>query len=214
MGYGEKIHASMRGQDSRVYHVSRVLVAKTISVLLLSVRYVETRFENPADVPFAVDPHSRLDLFIPSVLLNGSTNAQLCLMNMTDHYVRLKCNAELGCAVKTDIMVVLREDLKNGWVDVYLRGTEDHTVSETLKVCSIQIGNGQKMDLVMEDLVTALVKSGDQGNSELGVAAGLPDGAMAGWVRGKPAEVNDTSRSEHDVAAGLLDATVVTEVGT
>ena len=144
MGYGEKIHASMRGQDSRVYHVSRVLVAKTISVLLLSVRYVEARFENSADVPFAVEPHSRQDLFIPSVLLNGSTNAQLCLMNMTDHYVRLKRNAELGCAVETDIMVVLREDLKNGWVDVYLRGTEDHTVSETLKVCSIQIAMARR----------------------------------------------------------------------
>ena len=140
------------------------------------------RFENPADVPFAVDPHSRQDLFILSVLLNGSTNVQLCLMNMTDHYVRLKRNAELGCAVETDIMVVPREDPKmdERSADVYWRGPEDHTVSETLKVCSIQIGNGQKTDLVMEDLVTA--ESGDQGNSELGVAAGLPDGAMASRV--------------------------------
>ena len=63
----------------------------------------------------------------------------------------------------------------------------------------------------MEDLVTA--ESGDQGNSELGVTAGLPDGAMAGRVRGKSAEVSDTSSMEHDVAAGLLDATVVTEAG-
>ena len=39
MGDGEKIHASMRGQDSGVYHVSRVLVAKTISVPPLSVLY-------------------------------------------------------------------------------------------------------------------------------------------------------------------------------
>ena len=133
MGDGEKIHASMRGQDSRVYHVSRVLLAKTISVPPLSVRYVETLFENPADVPFAVDPHSRQNLFIPPVLLNGSTNAQLCLMNMTDHHVRLKRNAELGCAVETDIVVVPREDPKmdEPSADVYWRGPEDHTVSET-----------------------------------------------------------------------------------
>ena len=56
-------------------------------------------------------------------------------------------------------------------------------------------------------------ESGDQGNSELGVAAGLPDGAMASRVSGKSAGVCDTSSSEHDVAAGLLDATVVTEAG-
>ena len=211
MGDGEKIHASMRGQDSRVYHVSRVLVAKRISVPPLSVRYVETPFENPADVPLAVDSHSRQDLFIPSVLLNGSANAQLCLMNMTDHYVGSKRNAELECAMEMDMMV--REDPKMDElsVDVYWRGPEGHTVSETLKVCAIQIGNGQKMDLLMEDLVT--VKSGDQGNSELGVAAGLPDGTMASPVSGKSAGVCDTSSSEHDVAAGLLDATVVTEAG-
>ena len=112
MGDGEKIHASMRGQYSRVYHVSRVLVAKRISVPPLSVRYVETPFENPADVLLAVDSHSRQDLFIPSVLLNGSTNAQLCLMNMTDHYVGLKRNVELGCAMEMDIMVVPRGDPK------------------------------------------------------------------------------------------------------
>ena len=108
----EKIHASMEGQDSRVYHVSGVLVGKKISVPLLSVRYVETCFENPAGVPFVVDPRSCQDLFIPPVLLYGSTNVQFCLMNMTDHYVRLKRNAELGCAVETDIMVALREDPK------------------------------------------------------------------------------------------------------
>ena len=208
MGNGEKIHASMRGQDSRVYHVSRVLVAKRISAPPLSVRYVETPFENPA-----VDSHSRQDLFIPSVLLNGSTNAQLCLMNMTDHYVGLKRNAELGCAMEMDIMVVPREDPKMDELsaDVYWRGLEGYTVTETLKVCSIQIGNGQKTDLLMEDLVT--VESRDQGNSELGVAAGSPDGTMASPVVGKSAGVSDTSSSEHDVAAGLLDATVVTEAG-
>ena len=132
-------------------------------------------------------------------------------MNMTDHYVGSKRNAELECAMEMDIMV--REDPKMDElsVDVYWRGPEGHTVSETLKVCSIQIGNGQKMDLLMEDLVT--VKSGDQGNSELGVAAGLPDGTMASPVSGKSAGVCDTSSSEHDVAAGLFDATVVTEAG-
>ena len=213
MGDGEKIHASMRGQDSRVYHVSRVLVAKRISVPPLSVRYVETPFENLADVPLAVDSHSRQDLFIPSVFLNGSTNAQLCLMNMTDHYVGLKHNVALGCAMKMDIMVVPQEDpeMDELSADVHWRGPEGHRVSETLKVCSIQIGNGQKTDLLMEDLVT--VEFGDQGNSELGVAAGLPDGTMASPVSGKSAGVSDTSSSEHDVAAGLLDATVVTEAG-
>ena len=63
----------------------------------------------------------------------------------------------------------------------------------------------------MEDLETT--ESGNQGNSELGVAAGLLDGAMASRVSGKSAGVSDTSSSEHDVAAGLLDATVVTEAG-
>ena len=213
MGDGEKIHASMRGQDSRVYHVSWELVAKTIYVPPLSVRYVETHFENPADVPFAVDPHSRHDLFITSVLSNGSTYAQLCLMNMTDHYVRLKRNAELGCAVEMDIMLVPLEDPKmdEPSEDVYWRGPEDHTVWETLKVCSIQIDNGQKTDLVMEDLVTA--EFGDQGNSDLGVATGIPDVAKASRVSGKSAGVSDTSSSEHHVATGLLDATVVTGAG-
>ena len=132
---------------------------------------------------------------------------------MTDHYVGLKRNAELGCAMEMDIMVVPREDPKMYELsaDVYWGGPEGHTVSETLKVCSIKIGNGQKTDLLMEDLVT--VESGDQGNSELGVAAGLPDGTMASPVSGKSAGVSDTSSWEHDVAAGLLDATVVTEAG-
>ena len=134
-------------------------------------------------------------------------------MSMTDHYVGLKRNAELGCAMEMDIMVVPREDPKMDELsaDVYWRGPEGHTVSETLKVCSIQIGNGQKTDLLMEDLVT--VESGDQGNSELGVAAGSPDGTMASPVSGKSAGVSDASSSEHDVAAGLLDATVVNEAG-
>ena len=98
-------------------------MAKTISVPPLSVRFVETCFENPADVPFAVDPHSRQDLFIRSVLLNGSTNAKLCLMNMTDHYVRLKRNVKLRCAVEMDIMVDPREDPKmdEPSADVYWR---------------------------------------------------------------------------------------------
>ena len=55
----------MRGQDFRIYHVSRVMVAKMTSVPPLSVKYVEDQFENPAEVPFAIDPPNCNDLFIP-----------------------------------------------------------------------------------------------------------------------------------------------------
>ena len=41
------------------------MVAKMTSVPPLSVKYVEDQFENPAEVPFAIDPPNCNDLFIP-----------------------------------------------------------------------------------------------------------------------------------------------------
>ena len=112
---GEKVYASMRSQETGVYHVSRVLVAKKVSIKPLSVTYVEARFEHLADVPFAVEPQRHGDLFMPSVMLNGSAKAWLCVLNMTDHQVTLKRNIELGCAVETDVLVVPREESNGVW---------------------------------------------------------------------------------------------------
>ena len=68
---GEKVHASMRGQEAGVYHVSRVLLAKKAMVSPMSIQYVEAKFERAADVPFAIEPKGREGLFIPSVIVDG-----------------------------------------------------------------------------------------------------------------------------------------------
>ena len=117
----KKIHASMRGQDSRIDYVSRVLVTKTISVPPLSVKYVEALSENPADVPLAIYPPNCKDIYIPSVLLNGSINAQLCLMNMTYFYVMFKRNTKFRYAMEMDIMVVQHEDPEGDEPSVLVR---------------------------------------------------------------------------------------------
>ena len=146
------------------------------------------------------------------MLLNGLTNAQLCLMNMVYHFVMFKHNTKLGCAVEMDIMVVPREDREGDeqGTDVYWRGQENWKASETLKMCSIQMSNGQKTDLMMEDLTAA--EPGDKDNSGPGAAAGLPDVLVAIKSRKEWVEVSDISSSKHDVATGLLDATVVSQM--
>ena len=63
----------------------------------------------------------------------------------------------------------------------------------------------------MEDLATS--EPGDQDNSELGVAAGLPDVLVVSQLRETSVEVSDISSSKHDFAAGLLDAMVVSQNG-
>ena len=68
-------------------------------------------------------------------------------------------------------------------------------------MCSIQINNGQKTGLVMEDLATS--EPGDQDNSELGVAAGLPDVLVVSQLRETSVEVSDISSSKHNFAAGF-----------
>ena len=68
---GEKVHASMRGQEAGVYHVSRVLLAKKAKVPPMSIQYVEAKFERAAEVPFAIEPQCREGVFIPSVMVDG-----------------------------------------------------------------------------------------------------------------------------------------------
>ena len=146
------------------------------------------------------------------MLLNELTNAQLCLMNLVHHLVMFKHYTKLGCAVEMDTMVVLHEDPEGDeqGTDMYWRDQENWKASETLKMCSIQMSNGQKTDLVMEDLAAA--DPGDKDNSEPVAAAGLPDVLVAIKSRKEWVEVSDISSSKHDVVTGLLGATVVSQM--
>ena len=202
---GEKVYASMRSQETGVYHVSRVLVAKRVSIKPLSVTYVEARFEHPADVPFAVEPQRRGDLFMPSVMLNGSAKAWLCVLNMTDHQVTLKRNIELGCAVETDVLVVPREESNGGEqnkavADVYLRGPVQDSEQEGLKVCSIKVSGDQETGLVMEDATT--VEQDGKASSEPGGAV-EQSGEMGEGHEQESVEISGEGNPEHKVAAGL-----------
>ena len=205
MSDGEKVYASMRSQETWVYHVSRVLVAKKVSIKPLSVTYVEARFEHPADVPFAVEPQRRGDLFMPSVMLNGSAKAWLCVLNMTDHQVTLKRNIELGCAVETDVLVVPREESNGGEqnkavADVYLRGPVQDLEQEGLKVCSIKVSGDQETGLVMEDATT--VEQDGKASSEPGGAV-EQSGEMGEGHEQESVEISGKGNPEHKVAAGL-----------
>ena len=171
----------------------------------LSVTYVEARFEHPADVPFAVEPQRRGDLFMPSVMLNGSAKAWLCVLNMTDHQVTLKRNIELGCAVETDVLVVPREESNGGEqnkavADVYLRGPVQDSEQEGLKVCSIKVSGDQETGLVMEDATT--VEQDGKASSEPGGAV-EQSGEMGKGHEQESVEISGKGNPEHKVAAGL-----------
>ena len=162
---GERVYASMRGQEAGVYQVSRVLLAKKAKVPPMSIRYVEAKFERPADVPFAIEPR-REGVFIPSVMVDGSENVLMCVMNMSDHYVTFNCNSEIGRAIETDV-----RDGKNDMepaADVYFRGTSEVDQS-ALKVCTIKQGQW----LLVEDVPPE--RKGDVSSPEEGTAAGLCD---------------------------------------
>ena len=167
---GERVYASMRGQEAGVYHVSRVLLAKKAKVLPMSLRYVEAKFERAADVPFAIEPRCREGVFIPSVMVEGSENVLMCVMNMSDHYVTFNRNSEIGRAIETDVLVVPRDgesDMEPA-ADVYFRGTSEVDQS-ALKVCTIKQGQG----LLVEDVPPE--REGDVSSPEQRTAAGLCD---------------------------------------
>ena len=167
---GERVYASMRGQEAGVYHVSRVLLAKKAKVPPMSIRYVEAKFERAADVPFAIEPRCREGVFIPSVMVEGSENVLMCVMNMSDHYVTFNRNSEIGRAIETDVLVVPRDgenDMEPA-ADVYFRGTSEVDQS-ALKVCTIKQGQG----LLVEDV--PLEREGDVSSPEQRTAAGLCD---------------------------------------
>ena len=167
---GERVYASMRGQEAGVYHVSRVLLAKKAKVPPMSLRYVEAKFERAADVPFAIEPRCREGVFIPSVMVEGSENVLMCVMNMSDHYVTFNRNSEISRAIETDVLVVPRDgesDMEPA-ADVYFRGTSEVDQS-ALKVCTIKQGQG----LLVEDVPPE--REGDVSSPEQRTAAGLCD---------------------------------------
>ena len=87
-------------------------------------------------------------------------------MNMSDHYVTLKRDSEIGQAMETDILVVPRggkNDMEPAG-NVYFRGTSEVEQS-ALKVCTIK----QIQELLVEDVPT----TGEGGLSR--TAAGLCD---------------------------------------
>ena len=71
----------MRSQETVVHHVSKVLVAKRVSIKPWSVTYMEAQFEHQADISFAVEVQHLGDLFMPSIMLIGSAN-RLCVLNI------------------------------------------------------------------------------------------------------------------------------------
>ena len=152
---GKKVCASMQSQETGVYHVSRVLWAKKVSIKPLSFTYVEAQFDHPVDVQFTMEPQPRRDFFKASVTLNGSAKAWLCVLNMMDHQVILKHNIELRCAVKTDVLVVPCEESNDSGeqnkavADVYLRGPVQDSEQEGLKDHSIKVSRDQETGLVM-----------------------------------------------------------------
>ena len=91
-------------------------------------------------------------------------------MNMSDHYVTLKRNSEIGRAMETGVLVVPWEG-KNDMepaADVYFLGTSEVDQS-ALKVCTIKQGQ----ELLVEDVPTT--GEGDVSSPEQRTAAGLCD---------------------------------------
>ena len=167
---GEKVYASMRGQEVWVYHVSRVLLVKKAKVPPMSIWYVKAKFERAADVPVAIEPRCGERVFIPLVMVDGSENVLMCVMNMSDHYVTFNCNSEIGRAIETYVLVV-PQDGKNDMepsADVYFWGTSEVDQS-ALKVCTIKQGQG----LLVEDVPPE--REGDVSSRQQGTAAALCD---------------------------------------
>ena len=74
---GGKIFAKIVHNGEEGYHVSRVTVRKRVTVPPMSIKFVQTSFQNPAEVDFNIEPNQELPVTVLPCVVKGSNHPRL-----------------------------------------------------------------------------------------------------------------------------------------
>ena len=115
-------HTISNGEDC--FNVCRLMVAKRITVPVLSVKFIKAKFHNPAtDIDFAIEPNHKFPVAVMTGVIRGGDTSKVCVVNFGEVPVQLQNNAWLGTGVEVDEVFLNNEEEETEGSDQVQPGT-------------------------------------------------------------------------------------------
>ena len=135
---GGKIFAKIVHNGEEGYHVSRVTVRKRVTVPPMSIKFVQTSFQNPAEVDFNIKPNQELPVTVLPCVVKGSNHPRLCVVNFTDDPITLCRHDWLGNGIEVSHIFLDQDDLEPDDTQSP-EGTQCQSQSKGMDVCTVQV---------------------------------------------------------------------------
>ena len=135
---GGKIFAKIVHNGEEGYHVSRVTVRKRVTVPPMSIKFVQTSFQNPAEVDFNIEPNQKLPVTVLPCVVKGSNHPRLCVANFTDDPITLCRHDWLGNGFEVSHIFLDQDDLEPNDTQSP-EGTQCQSESEGMDVRTVQV---------------------------------------------------------------------------